>query len=69
MTLPIGNVAGHQAVIATTTSSNDRSADALYTIALAPGGRAAILDRVVHSSHKIELKSTKSLRDIDAAAN
>jgi DNA replication protein DnaC len=23
----------------------------------------AILDRVVHSSHKIELKSTKSLRD------
>jgi len=29
----------------------------------------AILDRVVHSSHKIELKSTKSLRDIDAAAN
>jgi hypothetical protein len=23
----------------------------------------AILDRVVHSSHKIELKATKSLRD------
>lgn len=29
----------------------------------------AILDRVVHSSHKIELKATKSLRDNDAAAN
>ncbi len=29
----------------------------------------AILDRVVHSSHKIELKSTKSLRDTDAAAH
>ena len=26
----------------------------------------AILDRVVHSSHKIELKATKSLRDTDA---
>ena len=25
----------------------------------------AILDRVVHSSHKIELKATKSLREID----
>ena len=29
----------------------------------------AILDRVVHSSHKIELKATKSLRDNDTAAN
>jgi DNA replication protein DnaC len=28
----------------------------------------AILDRVVHSSHKIELKATKSLRDKDGAA-
>ena len=28
----------------------------------------AILDRVVHSSHKIELKGTKSLRDAEAAA-
>jgi DNA replication protein DnaC len=27
----------------------------------------AILDRIVHSSHKIELKGTKSLRDNDAA--
>ena len=27
----------------------------------------AILDRVVHSSHKIELKATKSLRDTDQA--
>ena len=26
----------------------------------------AILDRVVHSSHKIELKATKSLRDTEA---
>ena len=26
----------------------------------------AILDRVVHSSHKIDLKATKSLRDTDA---
>ena len=26
----------------------------------------AILDRIVHSSHKIELKATKSLRDTDA---
>jgi DNA replication protein DnaC len=29
----------------------------------------AILDRIVHSSHKIELKSTKSLRDNDTAAH
>ena len=28
----------------------------------------AILDRVVHSSHKIELKGTRSMRDADAAA-
>ena len=28
----------------------------------------AILDRVVHSSHKIELKGTRSMRDGDAAA-
>ena len=28
----------------------------------------AILDRVVHSSHKIELKATKSLRDTAEAA-
>ena len=28
----------------------------------------AILDRVVHSSHKIELKGTQSMRDADAAA-
>ena len=28
----------------------------------------AILDRVVHSSHKIELKGTKSMRDHDGAA-
>ena len=27
----------------------------------------AILDRVVHSSHKIELKGTKSLREIDSS--
>ena len=27
----------------------------------------AILDRVVHSSHKIELKATKSLREIDSS--
>lgn len=27
----------------------------------------AILDRVVHSSHKIELKGTRSMRDGDAA--
>ena len=27
----------------------------------------AILDRVVHSSHKIELKSTPSMRDSDGA--
>ena len=26
------------------------------------------LDRVVHSSHKIALKSTRSMRDTDAAA-
>ncbi len=29
----------------------------------------AILDRVVHSSHKIELKGTKSMRDGDSAAD
>ena len=28
----------------------------------------AILDRIVHSSHKIELKGTQSMRDADAAA-
>ncbi len=28
----------------------------------------AILDRVVHSSHKIELKGTRSMRDNDGAA-
>jgi DNA replication protein DnaC len=28
----------------------------------------AILDRVVHSSHKIELKGARSMRDADAAA-
>jgi hypothetical protein len=28
----------------------------------------AILDRVVHLSHKIELNSTRSMRDGDAAA-
>ena len=28
----------------------------------------AILDRVVHSSHKIELKASRSMRDTDAAA-
>ena len=28
----------------------------------------AILDRVVHSSHKIELKTSKSMRDTDGAA-
>ena len=27
----------------------------------------AILDRIVHSSHKIELKGTRSMRDSDAA--
>lgn len=29
----------------------------------------AILDRIVHSSHKIELKGTKSLRDKAEAAS
>ena len=28
----------------------------------------AVLDRVVHSSHKIELKGTRSMRDAEAAA-
>ena len=28
----------------------------------------AILDRIVHSSHKIELKTSKSMRDTDGAA-
>ena len=28
----------------------------------------AILDRVAHSSHKIELKGMRSMRDADAAA-
>ena len=28
----------------------------------------AILDRIVHSSHKIELKASKSMRDTDGAA-
>jgi DNA replication protein DnaC len=28
----------------------------------------AILDRIVHSSHKIELKGTRSMRDGEAAA-
>jgi len=28
----------------------------------------AILDRIVHSSHKIELKGTRSMREGEAAA-
>ena len=29
----------------------------------------AILDRVVHSSHKIELKGTRSMREVEATAD
>jgi DNA replication protein DnaC len=41
---------------------------AWYTYLNDPTLADAILDRIVHSSHKIELKGTRSMRDADAAA-
>jgi hypothetical protein len=45
-----------------------RRVQAWHTYLNDPTLADAILDRVVHSSHKIELKATKSLRDPAEAA-